>query len=202
MTAHNEKKPAVICDGRLLRLREDPADILDATLTILDCSGNHLRRDPADAGAGEAYCAGGAGREVEDAAADEGAAVVDGDDDAAAAMGDPEPGAERQTAVSRGHGVLVEARSGGGLAAGFVAVKGSHAGEAAAGAAAHGRVGVTPGRIAGMMGVMMMMMMAVMVPVRFSRSFGDAPTEQQSCGEKRKRRTRPGTIFRCRLLEF
>src|SRR5258708_6610056 len=83
---------------------------------------------PAAAGAGEPHGAGCTRRQVEHAAADEGAAVVDGDNDAAAAMGDLEPGAERQRAVGAGHCVLVEARAGGGLAAGFVAVIGGHAG--------------------------------------------------------------------------
>ena len=49
---------------------------------------------------------------------------IDRDDDAAVADGSPELGAERQRAVGRGHGVLVEALTGGGLAAGFIAVRG------------------------------------------------------------------------------
>ena len=60
---------------------------------------NDLGDDAADAGAGQADGAGGAGGQVEHPAADERAAVIDGDDDAAAAMGDPELGAERQGAV-------------------------------------------------------------------------------------------------------
>ena len=37
------------------------------------------------------------------------------------------------------------------------------------------------GRAAGV--VMVVMMMAVVMPVRSGRGFGDAPTEQESCGE-------------------
>ena len=147
----------------------------------------------ADAGAGQADGAGGAGGEVEHAAADERATVVDGDDDAAAAMGNPEPGAERQAAMRRGHGVLVEARARRGLAAGFIAVKRGHAGEAVA--AADRGVGVAPGRARGVMSVAMM-------PVRFGRSLGDAPSEQYSSGDKSERRARPGWISRCRLLQI
>ena len=62
--------------------------------------GDDLGGDAADAGAGEADGARSARREVEDAAANERAAVIDGDDDAAAAMGDPQLGAERQRAVA------------------------------------------------------------------------------------------------------
>ena len=60
--------------------------------------------------------------QIENPATDERAAVVDGDDDALATMGHPELGAERQRAVGRGHGVLVEALTGGGPAAGLVTV--------------------------------------------------------------------------------
>ena len=60
---------------------------------------NDLGGDAADAGAGQADRARRAGREVENPAADERAAVIDGDDDAAAAMGHPQLGAERQRAV-------------------------------------------------------------------------------------------------------
>src|SRR3954452_1011539 len=188
MTTH--KEPAVICDRRLFCVcRKIPQTYSTQRLLIVDCanarSGNHLGGDPADAGAGETHGAGGAGGEVEDAAADKRAAVVDGDDDAAVAVGHSEFGAERQAAVSRGHGVLVEARSGGGLAAGFVAVKGGHAREAVA--AADRSVGIAPGRIAGVMG-----MVAVMMMPRFSRGFGDAPTKQESSGEQCDRSTRPG----------
>jgi len=72
-------------------------------------SGDDLGNHAADAGAGQANGASGAGGQVKHTAADERATVVDGDDDAAVAMGDPELGAERQGAVGRGHGVLVEA---------------------------------------------------------------------------------------------
>ena len=53
----------------------------------------------ADAGAGQADGAGSARGEVEHAPLDEGTAVVDGDDHAAAAMGDAQLGAERQRAM-------------------------------------------------------------------------------------------------------
>src|SRR3954463_10678081 len=104
----------------------------------------HLGGDVADAGAGQADGAGSALGEVEHASPDERAAVVDGDDDALAAMGHPELGAERQRAVGRGHGVLVEALSGGGLAAGFIAVKRSPSREAAPRARADRGIGVHP----------------------------------------------------------
>src|SRR3954468_22500963 len=149
------KKPAVISDGRLLRLAGSSRRP-DWTQRLLKLgSGNDLGGNAADAGAGQADGAGGAGRQVEHAAADEGATVVDGDDDATAAMGHPQSGAERQTAVSRGHGVLVEPLARSSLAAGFIAVKRSHAGEAVT--AADRRVGVTPGRRSGMAGVGTMM---------------------------------------------
>ena len=60
--------------------------------------------------------------QVKYAAADEGTAVIDGDHHAAFAVGDPEPGAERQGAVRRSHGVLVKTLAGSGFAAGFTAV--------------------------------------------------------------------------------
>src|SRR6267154_892023 len=66
-------------------------------------------RDPAHAGAGQADHAGGTGRQIEDATADERAAVVDGHDDAAVAMGHPELGTEREAAVGAGHGAGVHA---------------------------------------------------------------------------------------------
>ncbi len=89
--------------------------------------GNDLGGDTADAGAGQADGAGGTRREVKDASLDEGTAVVDGDDDALAAMGHPQLGSERQRAVGAGHGVLVEALAGSGLAAGFIAVERGYA---------------------------------------------------------------------------
>src|SRR5579859_2460231 len=84
------------------------------------------------ADAAEADGAGRAGGEVEHPAANERAAVVDGDDDGAAAMGHAEPGAERQRAVRAGHGVLVEALARGGPAAGLVAIHRGDAREAMA----------------------------------------------------------------------
>ena len=158
-------------------------------------SGDDLGNHAADAGAGQADGASGASGQVEHTAADERATVVDGDDDAAVAMGDPELGAERQGAVGRGHGVLVEALAGRGLAAGFIAVKGGHAREATSGTGRRGDrgIGVEPGpggrpadssagRVAGVV-MVVVMMMAVVMPVRSGRGFGDAATEQESCGE-------------------
>src|SRR6266481_655702 len=93
-----------------------------------------LCSDAANAGTGQADRAGGARGQVKHPAADERAAVVDGDDDAAAAMGHPELGAEWQRAVGGREGTLIETLARGGLAAGFVAVKGSHPREAVSGA--------------------------------------------------------------------
>src|ERR1700682_1174137 len=163
-----------------------------------------LGSDAADAGAGQADCAGRSGRKIENPATDERDAVVAGDDHALAAMGNPELGAEREAAVSRGHGVLIEALAGGGLAAGFIAVKGRQAREAASGARRRGDrgIGVAPGgtreRIAGVVG----MMVVAVVMSGFSGGFGNAPTDQKSCGDKCERRTRLGYVPRRRGLEF
>jgi len=154
---------------------------------MVSASGDDLGGDPADAGAGQADGTSRARGEVEHSAMDERAAVVDGDDDAPAAMGDPQPGAERQRAVSAGHGVLVEALSGGSLAAGFIAVERRHAGEAVAARGAHRGVGIPPvaaGRLGGMVVV-------AMVP-GFGGSLGNAAADQESCGNQRESRTRPG----------
>ena len=72
----------------------------DATLVGLSSPNsperlNDLSDDAADAGAGQTDRAGSAGGQVQHPPTDEGAAVVNGDDYAAAAMGDPELGAER-----------------------------------------------------------------------------------------------------------
>ena len=77
-----------------------------------------------------------------------------GDDDALAAMGHPQLGAERQRAVGCGHGVLVEALTGSGLAAGFIAVEGGHSREAATGPMRADRgIGVAPVAAGGLGGV-------------------------------------------------
>src|SRR5690242_3655461 len=68
-------------------------------------SGDDLSGDVADAGACQSDGAGRALGEVEHASLDEGAAVIDGNDDALAAMGHTELGSERQRAVGCGHGV-------------------------------------------------------------------------------------------------
>src|SRR5256884_6812307 len=136
------KKPAVISDGRpIFRHAASSAAATDATLTEVEWTEeaqNALRDDlggdAADAGTAQADRAGGARGQVKHPAADERAAVVDGDDEAAGAMGHPELGTERQRTVGRRQGALIETLARGGLAAGFVAVKGSHPGEAASGA--------------------------------------------------------------------
>lgn len=118
--------------------------------------------DPADAAAREADSLGSTLGQVEHAAANEGAAIVDGDDDAAAAVGDPQTRTERQAAMSCSHCVLIEALARCGAAAGFVAVKGSYAGKASAAGGTDRCIGVQPG----IMGVMpMMVVVIVMVAV-------------------------------------
>src|SRR6266436_8696539 len=101
---------------------------------VEDALRDDLCSDAANAGTGQADRAGGARGQVKHPAADERAAVVDGDDDAAAAMGHPELGTERQRTVGGREGTLIETLARGGLAAGFVAVKGSHPREAVSGA--------------------------------------------------------------------
>src|ERR1700761_4932871 len=95
----------------------------------------------------QAEGAGRAGRQIKHPAMHIGAAVVDGDDDGAAAMADAQLGAERQRAVRAGHLVLVEALARGGLAAGLVAIGRGDAGEAVTGlrSRGHGRIGLPPG---------------------------------------------------------
>src|ERR1700733_14855872 len=94
--------------------------------------GDDFGGDTADAGASQADGAGSARGQVEHAATNEGPTVIDGDDDACTAMGDPQSGAEWQRAVGAGHGVLIEVLAGGRPATGFVAVIGGHAREAVA----------------------------------------------------------------------
>src|SRR5437867_10472 len=148
-----------------------------------------LGGDVADAGAGQADGAGSARGQVKHAALDEGTTVIDRDDDALATMGHPELGAERQRAVGRGQGVLVEALSGGGLAAGFIAVKRSLSREAVPGARADRGIGVHPVAL-GLVGMSVVGMVAVMPG--FGGGFGDAATDQESCGDQGESRTRPG----------
>src|SRR6202030_3868121 len=85
--------------------------------------------------------------EIEHAATHERTAVVDGDDDAAVAMGHAQLGAERQRAMRAGHGVLIEALTGSRLAARLVAVERRHAGEAVSAGRRHARIGVLPGAL-------------------------------------------------------
>src|SRR6266446_7245094 len=101
---------------------------------VEDALRDDLCSDAANAGTGQADRAGGARGQVKHPAADERAAVVDGDDDATAAMRHPELGTERQRTVGSRQGILIETLTRGGLAAGFVAVKGSHPREAVSGA--------------------------------------------------------------------
>ena len=96
-----------------------------------------------DTAAGEPYRAGSALRQIEHTTLDERAAVIYGDDDAAAAMGDLEPGTERQGPVCGSHSFLIEALARGGLAARLVAVELGLARKAAAGA--DRGIGVAPG---------------------------------------------------------
>src|SRR5258708_173819 len=114
-------------------------------LTALTSLRNDFGGDAADAAQAE-----NAGRtlgQVQNPAAHERPPVIDGDDDAATAMAHPELGAERQRAVGAGHGVLVEVLAGGGPAAGFIAVIGGDAGEAAPSGRRHDRgIGVAPRR--------------------------------------------------------
>jgi hypothetical protein len=165
-----------------------------ATQRLLDLDGpengavtralrDDLGGDVADAGAGQADGTGSARGEVEHASLDEGATVVDRDDDALAAMGHPELGAERQGAVGRRHGVLVEALTGGGPAAGFIAVIGGSSREAVPAAGrTHRGVGVQPIAADGLVGVAGVMGMVAVMP-GFGGRFGDAATDQKSCGD-------------------
>src|SRR5205807_8022907 len=75
-----------------------------------------LGGDVADASVGQADRAGGGGGEVEYPPLDEGTAVIDGHDDAAAAMGHPQLGAERLRTMGAGQRALIEALAGSGLA--------------------------------------------------------------------------------------
>ena len=155
------KKPAVISDGRL---RQRAEVFCGPTLRNAYRNGwearrrgscargsDHLGGHVADAGRGQADRACGGGGEVEHPSLDEGAAVVDRDDNAATPMGDAQLGAERQRPVGSRQGVLVEALAGGGLAAGFIAVERGNAREAAAGPRRRGdgRIGVPPVRLLG-----------------------------------------------------
>src|SRR5713226_5719599 len=198
------KKACRLYDDRpFLSVKQVPQALLYATHTELDGTGRAFKRPkrsgddlgnhPADASAGQADHAGSTGGQVKHTATDERAAVVDGDDDTASAMGHPELGAERQAAVGRGHGAGVHALARGGPAAGFVAVIGGHAREATSGRRGDRGIGVKPGtadgpadsragRVAGVV-MMMVVVMAVVMAVRFGRGFGDAATEQESCGD-------------------
>ena len=132
----------------------------------------------------------GAGGEVEHAPLDEGTAVVDRDDDAAAVMGDPQLGAEGQRAMRAGHGVLVEALARCRPAAGLVAVGRGHTGEAVPG---DHRIGVLPGRralfsLGHAAGVVTSGVMMMFVVVSGSGCCGTSAGDK-SCGDKQNCRT-------------
>src|SRR5438105_6312219 len=108
------RKPAVMTTAGSLELAGSPAALGNATLTDLGaeseteaCWGprglHDLGGDVADAGGRQADRARGAGGEVEHASLDEGAAVVDRDDDALAPVGDAQLGADRQRAMGGRH---------------------------------------------------------------------------------------------------
>src|SRR5689334_22776214 len=108
---------------------------------------------------GDAQCARRAPGKVDHPAADERAAVIDRDDDGAAAVADTQLGAERQAAMGAGHGVLVEALARGGPVAGLVAVHRGNAGEAVASSRPDRGVGVPPRSVARRFGVLDMVPM-------------------------------------------
>src|SRR4051812_17207537 len=149
--------------------------------------GNDLGGDVADAGASQPDGTGSALGQVEHASPDEGATVVDRYDDALATMGHPELGAERQRAVGGGHCVLVEALTGGGPAAGFIAVVRGLSREASPGALGADRsIGVQPAG-AGCLGLVSVVVMVAMVP-GFGGRLGNAAADQESCGDQGERR--------------
>jgi hypothetical protein len=104
-------------------------DVLLNDLVWLLFGKDDLGSDTSDAGTCQADGARRGGREVEHPATAVGAAVVDRDLHASAAIRHPKLGAETQRAVGAGERVLVEALARRGLAAGFVAVKRRNAGE-------------------------------------------------------------------------
>src|SRR5207302_5631930 len=121
MTGEQKGLPSFVTAG-LFGAREIPRPLRDATLTETvgskaapdDALGDDLGGDAADTGTGQADRAGSARGQVEHAATDERATIIDGNDDAAAAMGHPQLGAEGQGAVGRRQGILVETLTGGG----------------------------------------------------------------------------------------
>src|ERR1700722_20452113 len=172
-----KEKPAVICDDRLFSAsskfcgRYATQRLPNLMQLQLGKAFRSLKRshdlgdDAADAGAGQADCTRSGGRKIENPAADEGAPVIDGNDNAAVAMGYPEPGAKGQRSVSAGHGLLVETLTRGGLAAGFIAIKGGDAREGPAGSRRRGdrSIGVAPaGSVAGVVVVIVAMAVVVM----------------------------------------
>src|ERR1700722_9610568 len=162
-------------------------------------SGDDFGDDTADAGAGQTDRASRARGQIQHPTANERTAVIDGNDDAAVAMGYPEPGPKRQRAVGACHRILIETLARRGFAAGFVAVIGRYSGEAVFRAR---RPSTTRSAIEGTAGVVGMAIAMMMMSMRFSRSFGDAPADQKSCGEKRERRARLGCSSQCRVFRW
>src|SRR5260221_12181978 len=76
------KDPAVIGDGRLCYATQRLPDLMDRRRRANRALGDDLGGDAADAGTGQADGTGGSCGQIEDAATDERAAVIDGDDDA------------------------------------------------------------------------------------------------------------------------
>jgi len=115
-----------------------------------------LGSDVADARGRQADGARGALGKVEHASLDEGSAVIDRDDDAAAPVGDAQLGSERQRTVRSRHVVLIEALARGSLAAGLIAIERGDARKAAGARRRDGGIGVLPA-VAGMGAVSMML---------------------------------------------
>src|SRR4051794_6688798 len=98
----NKSPPSFATAGRYRRAKTVRGRYATQRLQIRSnrkCLGDDLGGDAADAAAGQANGTGRARGEVEHASPDEGTAVVDGDDHRSAAMGDAQPGAERQGLV-------------------------------------------------------------------------------------------------------
>ena len=163
-----------------------------------------LGGDATDTGAGQADGARRGGGEVENPAPNERAAVINGDDDAAIAMGHAQLGAERQRAVRTGERILVKALARGGLPTGLVAIERGNAGEHASETFADRaegrgrRLGFLRGRVRDVARQVRIVM--VMMP-GFRRRFGGSSTDHHSCGNDGKRRPGAENGSRLRLLQ-
>jgi hypothetical protein len=171
---------------------------MPAFSTLMTQRLHNLGDDAANAAARQPDRAGGTFRQIQDTAADERAAIIDGDHNAAATVGNPQLGPERQTAMGGGHGVLVEALAGRGSAAGFTAVIGGYAGERPA-RMPERRISVQPRRPRGLLDRSMMtpvMMVVVVMPMmmvtRTGRCLGHAPRKENGCSDHGDRHARPG----------